>query len=58
MAVHEYTEVGHRMVGGLVEVIYGCVCGGLTAVASGSRLLEARRQARQAVAEHSRASVR
>ena len=58
MAVHEYTEVGHRMVEGLVEVIYGCVCGGLTAVASGSRLLEARREARQAVAEHSRAAVR
>jgi hypothetical protein len=58
MAVHEYTEVGHRLVDDLVEVIYGCVCGGLTGVATGSRLLEARRQARQAVAEHTRATAR
>ena len=58
MALHEYIEAGHRRVDDVVEVIYGCVCGGLTAVASGSRLVEARREAREAVAEHTRATAR
>ena len=56
MAVHEYAEAGHRTVEvdelEVVEVLYGCVCGDLTDVATGSVLVEARRAAKHAMAEH------